>query len=369
MKYNWQQANWPEFTFDLSGIEEKLYAFSEKTGLISGILKSLSEDTRMEAIVEVMVAEAIKTSEIEGEFLSRKDVMSSIRNQLGLNQNAGHVIDKRSKGIGQLMIDVRETYQETLNEDRLFSWHSMLFGSDQKIKVGGWRDHQEPMQIVSGAIGKEKVHYEAPPSARVAHEMHSFIEWFNETGPGGKKEIRKAPVRCAIAHLYFESIHPFEDGNGRIGRAVAEKALSQSIGRPVLLSLSRTIELNRNAYYSALETAQNSLDITSWISYFVDVIFSAQKYAEDQIDFVLKKTKFFDKYNGQLNERQLKVVKRIFEEGPKGFDGGINAGKYGSLTKVSKATATRDLQHLLELGVFVPFGKGGGRSTKYELNL
>ncbi|HMH31907.1 MAG TPA: Fic family protein [Puia sp.] len=369
MKYNWQQTEWPEFTYDLTGIEENLYSFSEKTGLISGILKSLPEDTQMEAIVEVMVAEAIKTSEIEGEFLSRKDVMSSIRNDLGLNLKNDQVVDKRSKGIGQLMIDIRETYQKKLNKEQLFSWHTMLLSTEKKIKVGAWRDHQEPMQVVSGVIGKEKIHYEAPPSEIVPQEMDAFIKWFNDTGPGGKNEIRKAAVRCAVAHLYFESIHPFEDGNGRIGRAVAEKALSQSIGRPALLSLSRTIEINKNDYYNALEVAQRSMNITPWITYFIDVILAAQKHAEDQIYFALKKTKFFDKYRDQLSERQLKVIKRMLEEGPMGFVGGINAGKYGSITKVAKATATRDLQNLLEKGAIIPFGEGGGRSTKYQLSL
>jgi len=369
MTYNWQKKEWPNFTYDLSEIEEKLYSFSEKTGLITGILKSLPEDTQMEAIVEVMVAEAIKTSEIEGEFLSRKDVMSSIRNDLGLNIMNERVVDKRSQGVGQLMVNVRQTYKEKLNEDILFSWHTMLLSTATRVKVGTWRTHKEPMQVVSGSMGKEKAHYEAPPSEDVPKEIATFIKWFNETAPGCKNEIKKAPVRCAIAHLYFESIHPFEDGNGRIGRAIAEKALSQSIGRPALLSLSRTIELNKNEYYSALETAQRSMDITAWVNYFVDVILNAQQYAEDQIDFALKKTKFFDTFKNKLNERQLRVIKRILEEGPAGFEGGINAGKYGSLTKVAKATATRDLQDLLEKNAIIPFGDGAGRSTKYQVNL
>ena len=369
MTYNWQYKEWPNFQYDLSEVEEKLYLFSEKTGLVSGMLKSLPPETEMEAIVDVMVAEAIKTSEIEGEFLSRKDVMSSIRNDLGLNIKTEQIIDQRSKGIGQLMINVRETFDKQLDTEQLFLWHTLLLGTQKKLKVGAWRSHQEPMQVVSGTLGKEKIHYEAPPSERVPLEMEAFLKWFNQTGPGGEIEIKKAPVRCAIVHLYFESIHPFEDGNGRIGRALAEKSLSQGIGRPVLLSLSRTIELHKNEYYRALETAQRSLDITGWITYFVDVILEAQQFAEDQIDFVLKKTVFFDKYRNELSERQLKVIKRMLEEGPQGFEGGINAAKYGSVTKTAKATATRDLQDLLEKGVIIPLGTGGGRSTKYQLNL
>lgn len=225
------------------------------------------------------------------------------------------------------------------------------------------------MQVISGPLGKQKVHFEAPPSNRVPKEMDQFIKWFNETAPGGSKEMKKGPIRSAIAHLYFETIHPFEDGNGRIGRAIAEKALTQGAGRPVMMSLSNTIEANKKAYYVTLEKAQRSNEITDWIQYFTNTILTAQSEAEEQIDFTLKKAKFFDHFKNKLNERQLKVIKRMLEEGPKGFAGGINASKYGSLTKISKATATRDLQTLLEMGALIPFGKGGGRSTKYEVNL
>jgi Fic family protein len=195
------------------------------------------------------------------------------------------------------------------------------------------------------------------------------ITWFNETAPGGKKEIKKAPVRSAIAHLYFETIHPFEDGNGRIGRAIAEKALSQGIGRPVLLSLSKTIEEKKSAYYNALQKAQSSNEITEWINYFVRTVLSAQAEAEELIMFTLKKTQFFDRFKDHLSERQTKVIQRMLEEGPKGFEGGINAGKYSSITKASKATSTRDLQDLLKMGAIVLIGQAGGRSTKYQVSL
>jgi Fic family protein len=245
----------------------------------------------------------------------------------------------------------------------------MLLSYSSDIAAGHWRAHEEPMQVVSGATGKQKIHFVAPPSSRVPNEMEQFISWFNETAPGGSREMKKGPIRAAIAHLYFETIHPFEDGNGRIGRAIAEKALSQGAGRPVLMSLSNSIEANKKAYYDALERAQRSNEITDWIQYFVNTILTAQTEAETQIDFTLKKVKFFDRFKEKLNERQLKVIKRMLEEGPKGFAGGMNASKYGSITKVSKATATRDLQALLELGVLIPFGEGGGRSTKYAVNL
>lgn len=358
-----------KFFYDLSAIEKQLYTFSEKTGLITGMLKALPDETQMDAIVAVMVAEAIKTSEIEGEFLSRRDVMSSIKNDLGLNPEKEKIVDRRSKGIGQLMVSVRETYHEELTATQLFLWHTMLLGHDRNINAGVWRTHTEPMQIVLGSMGKLKVHYEAPPSGKMTNEMDAFIKWFNNTAPGGRDEITSAPVRCAIAHLYFESIHPFEDGNGRIGRAIAEKALSQGIARPALLSLSRVIDFKKNDYYGALQAAQRQLNITDWIIYFVGVVLAAQQHAEDQIDFVLQKTKFFDKYKDQLTDRQVKVIKRVLEEGPKGFNGGLNATKYGSIANVAKATATRDLQLLLEKGILIPLGDGGGRSTRYQLNL
>ena len=366
--YNWQQNDWPEFTYSLQSIEDDLFLFAEKVGRVTGALTALPENTRMDAIIDMMVSEAVKTSEIEGEYLSRKDVMSSIKNNLGLNQHLEKVQDKKAEGIGKLMIDVRNTYSEKLTHEKLFAWHKMLLPSSPGVKVGAWRDHEEPMQVISGPIGKQKVHYEAPPSDRVPAEMKKFIKWFNDTGPGGTHEIKKAPVRSAIAHLYFESIHPFEDGNGRIGRAIAEKALSQGIGRPVFMSLSKTIEANKNEYYNALEKAQRSNEITEWISYFVKTIIAAQTEAEEQIEFILKKAKFFDRFKDRLSERQVKVIRRMLEEGPQGFKGGMNASKYVSITNASKPTATRDLQSLLELGVFILLGESGGRSTRYQLN-
>lgn len=367
--YNWQQKDWPHFTYSLLDVEDDLFLIAEKIGKMTGIIGTLPEEMRVEALVDLMVAEAIKTSEIEGEFFSRKDVMSSIKNNLGINRTPEKVKDKGAEGISQLMIDVRNTYKEPLTEKKLFDWHQLLFPEPTTVSVGAWRNHHESMQVVSGAMGKEKVHFEAPPSAQVPKEMKRFISWFNETAPGGLKELKKATVRSAITHLYFESIHPFEDGNGRIGRAIAEKALSQGIGSPVLLSLSRTIEANKSTYYNALSEAQRSNKVTGWVTYFVRTILAAQKEAEEQIQFTLKKTKFFDHYKEELNERQLKVIKRMLEEGPKGFEGGMNSSKYGSLTKVSKATATRDLQELLGLGVLTRLGNAGGRSTKYWINL
>lgn len=367
MTYNWQQVDWPNFRYQLLEIEDTLFAFIEEAGLNSGILKGLSEDYQTEVIVNNMVAEAIKTSEIEGEYISRQDVLSSIRNKLGLSKVREPVKDRKALGAGELMVAVRNSFALPLTKTILFSWHEILMQHNTKIKVGAWRTHTQPMQVISGAIGKEKIHFEAPPSKQVPAEMKKYIQWFNDTAPGGLKEIKKAPVRAAIAHLYFETIHPFEDGNGRIGRAISEKALFQTMGRPLLLRISQAIEKDKKSYYRCLEKAQKNIEITDWIRYFVTTIFEAQQEASKHIDFTLKKTKFFDHFKDRINERQLKVITKMMEKGPQGFVGGMTANKYISITKTSKATATRDLQMGVEVGVFR--SRGGGRSTNYSLNM
>lgn len=366
MRYNWQQRDWPNFLFKLDGIEDTLSLFREKIGHNCGVLKALSIEAQQETLLEMMVSEAIKTSEIEGEFLSREDVMSSIKNNLGINKVIEVVKDKRANGVADLMIAVRNSYEAPLDEKTLFEWHSMLMEGNKKINAGQWRTDKAPMQVISGPAGKETIHFEAPPSDKIEEEMDRFIKWFNNTAPGGSSEIKKAPVRSAIAHLYFESIHPFEDGNGRIGRAIAEKVLFQSLKNPILLSISKTIESNKKAYYKALMNAQRSNEITPWINYFVQVIFDAQIEAEAQVNFTLKKTKFFDAFAKQLNERQAKVLRRMLKEGPEGFEGGISAKKYMAIAKTSKATATRDLQDLVAKKILLPIG--GGRSTSYKPN-
>lgn len=366
MPYNWQQPDWPHFRYDLTEIEETLFTLAEKTGRASGLLKGLTTDAQLEATIEMMVVEAIKTSAIEGELLSRKDVMSSMRKNLGLE--TGHLSgDKRAQGTAALMLAVRNSFAAPLSDETLFEWHRLIMTGHRHVAAGQWRTHTEPMQVVSGAVGHEQVHFEAPPSSRIPEEMARFIQWFNETAPDGSKEIRKAAVRSALAHLHFESIHPFEDGNGRMGRALSEKVLSQGLGRPVLLSLSRAIEAKRNDYYDALKEGQQSNDVTSWITWFVNIVLEAQTQAEELIDFTLRKTRLFDRVRDQLNDRQMQILRRMLEEGPDGFEGGMSAKKYMTITGASKATATRDLQELVEKGVFAP--TGGGRSTHYQINL
>ncbi|HLB43413.1 MAG TPA: Fic family protein [Gammaproteobacteria bacterium] len=367
--YNWQQPDWPDFRYDVSELHESLLFISEKMGLIRGKLEHLTENLQTEAMINFMVEEATKTSEIEGEYISRLDIRSSIKNKLGLNQKIVPVHDKRAQGIAELMLDVRNTFKQPLTEATLFDWHLMLMSgfTNPNLRIACWRTGEEPMQIVSGHHGKWIVHYEAPPSQDVPKEMKRFIRWFNETAPNKLKAIRFAPVRAAIAHLYFESIHPFEDGNGRIGRAIAEKALSQWVGYPVMLSLSMAIEAEKKTYYAALKSASKTNEVTHWIHYFVNLVLSAQIEVEMQINFILRKTNFFDKFKDILNERQVKVVKRMMQAGIKDFEGGMSARKYMAITGTSKATATRDLQHLFAIKALRQIGSG--RSVRYELNL
>ena len=343
-----------------------LFSFAEETGRMKGSLNMMPAEMRIEAMINVMVAEAIKTSEIEGEYFSREDVVSSIKTNLGLSKIQDKIKNKKAHGIGALMVEVRKSFADPLTEEKICSWHEMAMADSENIAIGKWRTHAEPMQVISGPMGKQKNHFEAPPSAQIPLEMRKFYRWFNDTAPGGKTEIKKAPVRSAMAHLYFESIHPFEDGNGRIGRAIAEKALLQSTGGSILLSLSRTIEADKKSYYSALEKAQKQNEITPWMKYFVSVILKAQQQAREPIDFTLNKTNFFDRFKDMLNERQIKVIKKMMEAGPEGFAGGMNADKYSSISKISKATATRDLQYLAEIKAFSIHG--GGRSTRYAIN-
>ncbi|MCF3651291.1 Fic family protein [Synoicihabitans lomoniglobus] len=363
MTFNWQQSDWPDFRYDQGAVELELRDFADQAGQVAGLLKGLSKGDQMNALVQLMVAEAVKTSEIEGEYLSRPDVMSSVRHRLNLADAPAATTDRASAGAGELMVAVRESWDANLDEDTLFAWHRTLLPGNQRVVVGAWRTHEEPMQVISGAVGKGKLHFEAPPSVTVPTEMARFIAWFNAS----RSTITAAPVRAALVHLYFESIHPFEDGNGRIGRALAEKALSQGLGRPATLSLSRTIEAYRRDYYNALEQAQRSNEVTPWLRYFVSTVLTAQRDAETVVMFVLNQARFFDRHQDRLNDRQLRVMRRMLEAGPGGFEGGMNARKYISLTRASKATATRDLQALAQLGALQPVG--AGRSARYDLNL
>lgn len=363
--YSWQHKDWPNFTFDSQVIEEFIPPFSEMAGKMAGVLEGLKIKEQQEALIRFMISEAITTSEIEGEMLSRQDVMSSIKNNLGINLKPEPVRDKKAKAVSELLINVRNSYDEKLSEGLIKSWHELLFHGVKGITIGKWRTGEEPMQVVSGTIGKEIVHFEAPPSVAVPSEMKQFVKWYNSYKVNG--DFTHAVLKTAIAHLYFETIHPFEDGNGRIGRAIAEKCLAESLNRTVLMSLSSVISKNRAQYYNALKKAQHTLAINEWLIYFAKTLLLAQKEAVETVSFTLKKSRFFEEVKSQLNDRELKVIKKLLDAGVEGFEGGMTAKKYMSITRASKATATRDLQHLVEIEVLIP--SGGGRSVSYTLNL
>ena len=378
MKYTWQHPNWPNYIYDESQSQNTQYQYALEAGRLSGGLGQLSNSEQYDAYIDLMVSEAINTSKIEGEKLDSEEVRSSIKNFLGLSNPAKRVLDPRAEGVGALMVDVRKTFKEPLTKDRLFHWHKLLLPDQdnqyllRNIQVGQWRNAKEPMQIVSGPIGYEIVHYEAPPSNKVDEEMDRYLAWYNETSPLNSRtnNTLSGPARSAIAHLWFETIHPFDDGNGRIGRAIAEQALAQDLGRPSLLSLSTTIEKDKKAYYDNLNKAsQTDLNITPWVNWFTETILKSQKAAILNIEFVLNKAKFWEAHHeSELNKRQIKVIRKVFEVGPEGFAHGINSRKYMSMTSCSKATANRDLSALVEEGCLYQI-EGAGRSSRYALKL
>jgi len=361
--YNWQLENWPSFIYSFEGMEDILFDFATSAGRVSVLHQNLPAELQLNTLIQLMVAEAVKTSEIEGEMISREDVISSIKYQMGLQGEITLPKDIRAQGIAALMLEVRKNFQEPLSEELLYNWHQLLMQGNTRIHVGQWRNSMEPMRVVSGGIGREVIHFEAPPSKRVPGEMKRYIDWFNDSQFKGINPV----VRSAIAHVYFESIHPFEDGNGRIGRALSEKVLAQGLGRPVLLSLSQMIEKDRKAYYESLKTAQRTNDISGWITYFARLARDAQVHAEREVIYSLQKAKFFDSHKHNLNPRQYKVIQKMLLRGIDGFEGGMSAKKYISITKSSKATATRDLQDLVEKNIFSI--SGSGRSTRYLLNI
>ncbi|MBS9526017.1 Fic family protein [Litoribacter alkaliphilus] len=367
MQYNWQHKDWPNFHYDVDDLRAMITEFSFEWAEMKGLNLGLSKKLEEETMIDMMVSEAIKSSAIEGEFYSREDVMSSIKNKLGLSHNPIKIKDRNASGISELMVMVRNTYMKPLSAEMLKDWHTVLMGKARNLEIGDWRKGQEAMQVISGPLGRETVHFEAPPSNLVPAEMDRFVKWFNSSITPGNEDITEALLKSAISHLFFESIHPFEDGNGRIGRAIAEKALSQNLKAPVLLSLSRTITNDKNAYYEALKEAQGSLNIQNWLRYFIQIVIDAQRDAKNLVAFTLKKARYFDLYQDKLEERQLKVLRKMFDAGPAGFSGGMSAKKYMSITQVSKATATRDLQHLHQISALLQ--EGAGRSVRYNLNL
>ena len=365
-KWNWQKDDWTRFTYDNSEIEKLEIDFSKQSGFSLGIARHLSSEDQDELIVELVSNEALKTSEIEGEFLDRESLQFSIRKEFGLGIFHHFNAKPAEAGIAEMMKDLFTNYDSPLKEKTLCNWHEMLMAGRKNIETGKYRTHKVAMQIVSGRYDKPKVHFEAPPSVKVPKEMEKFIQWFNKSAPDGKNPLPPL-VRAGIAHIYFVSIHPFEDGNGRIGRGIVEKSLSQNMGQPTLIALSSSINDKRRDYYEELAAQSTGNDITKWLIYFSKTIIDAQKQTIKQVDFIITKAKFFDMHKGKLNPRQLKAINRILAEGPKGFDGGFSAKKYRAITKSPAATATRDLQDLVSKGIFTKTGQLKG--TRYTLDL
>jgi Fic family protein len=364
--WNWQQEDWPTFRYDASKLEALEVEFLLQSGVFSGAVKHVGDEDKQQLIVELISDEALKTAEIEGEILSRESLQSSIRRNFGLASDH-RKIPPAEQGISRMMVDLYRHFEAPLTDELLFRWHEMLMNGRREVRdIGRYRRDESPMQVVSGPLHAPKVHFEAPPSRSLPKEMKRFIRWFNDTGPKGKAPLRLL-ARVGIAHLCFVCIHPFEDGNGRIGRAIAEKAVSQGLGQPTLIALSHTINSRRNAYYDMLERSNKRNEITDWLIYFARTVLEAQQHAQRMLDFLIGKTKFFDRFRGQFNERQEKVVTRMFREGPSGFKGGLSAENYIRITGTSRATATRDLQDLVERQALIRTGVL--KSTRYHLNI
>jgi len=364
MPWNWQQPDWPNFTWNPTRLAAAESEFLLGGGVFIGTIKHLGDEDRNQLTIEAMSTEALTTAEIEGETLDRASVQSSIQRQLGLESDKRRV-GPAERGVSEMMIDLYRSFSGPLTDETLFGWHRMLMGGRQGLMdIAGYRSGDEPMQVISGPVGAPRVHFEAPPSGRVPAEMARFIEWYNQTAPSGPRPL-PALTRAGVSHLYFESIHPFEDGNGRVGRALAEKALAQSLGQPTLIALAATILARRARYYDALEAANKANDITPWLAWFAGATIEAQRRTLALIDFLIAKTRLFDRLGEQINERQKKALLRMFQEGPEGFKGGMSAGKYSSITGASPATTTRDLSDLTEKGGLVR--EGERRHARYKL--
>jgi len=366
MTWNWQQPDWPRFTYDSALLEPREQEFLLRTGECIGAFKHVDPDDQDLLKIELIGDEALKTSEIEGEFLDRDSVRSSLRHQFGIDADDER-IPAAERGIAEMMTDLYESFRSPLTHETMFAWHRMLMSGERRIRViGGYRTHSGPMQVISGPAYNPEVHFEAPPSSKLNDEMTAYVSWFNETAPSGKRPL-SALTRAGIAHLYFVSIHPFSDGNGRVGRALAEKSLAQNLGQPTLIALAYTIERAREAYYAALERNSKGNEISDWLVYFGNTVIEAQRNTIKRVDFYVAKAKLYETLRGQLNDRQDRVLATMFREGIDGFKGGLSAETYIGIAKTSRATATRDLQDLVDRGALTKTGEL--RHTRYYLNI
>ena len=356
--------DWPEFRWDNKVLAEPIAAVRHRQGRLVGRMEGLGFPLRSEAILQSLTEEVVKSSEIEGAMLDREAVRSSIARRLGIDIGALTPADRDVEGVVEMMLDATQTYDQPLTEERLFGWHAALFptgrSGTKRITVGAWRDDRSrPMQVVSGPLGRERVHYEAPNAARVAQEMKAFLTWFE--GGNGIDPVLKA----ALAHLWFVTIHPFDDGNGRIARAIADMQLARSEkSAQRFYSMSAQIRAERNAYYEMLEATQKGgLDITPWLEWFLACLGRAFEGAEGILASVLRKARFWERHAGAgFNERQRDMLNRLLD----GFEGKLTSSKWAAIEKCSPDTALRDISELVERRILQK-DKAGGRSTSYSL--
>ncbi|MEM6959683.1 MAG: Fic family protein [Myxococcota bacterium] len=358
--WNWQQRDWPRFRFDERSLSTFEAEFRLRAGKVVGAFAHLGDDEQTELTIGLLSEEALSTSAIEGEVLERASVQSSLRKQFGLTSDQRR-IPPAEQGIAELATELYRHYAKPIDHASLFRWHAMLLRGRADLEhVGAYREGEEPMQVVSGPSYRRTVHFEAPPSSRVPHEMDRFVDWYN-----GSRADAGALARAGLAHLYFVSIHPFEDGNGRIARALSEKALAQSCGAPTLTALSMSIEVRRNPYYDALAAANRSNEVTAWLQWFAEATLAAQALSLQWVGFYVEKAKYLRRHSKALNARQTKALLRMMREGPAGFKGGLSAGNYSRITGAPPATARRDLVKLVALGALLRTGERKG--TRYWL--
>jgi Fic family protein len=364
--YIHERKDWPEFHWNQAALAKRLAEVRHAQGRLLGRMEALGFSLREEATLQTLTQDVVKTSEIEGEKLDAGQVRSSLARRMGLDIGALPPIDRNVEGIVEVMLDATRQHDQSLTTERLFSWHAALFPTGRtgmrRITVGGWRTEKSgPMQVVSGPIGREKIYYEAPEADLLKKEMARFLKWCN-TAPTGDPVIQSA-----LAHFWFVTIHPFEDGNGRIARAIADLMLARSekTGQR-FYSMSAQIQRERKAYYDVLERCQKgTLDITEWIEWFLNCLQHAIGDSEQTLEAVLVKAGFWKTHEGSaINERQRKVINRLLD----GFEGKLTSSKWAKLTKCSQDTALRDINELVSRKVLVK-DEAGGRSTGYTLHL
>lgn len=360
----YQLEGWPNFRWDAQRVNAHLGPVRHRQGRLIGRMEALGFALRSEAVLTTLTQDVLKSSEIEGEVLDPEQVRSSIARRLGMDIGGLTSAERHVEGVVEMMLDATQKYAEPLTEERLHAWHAALFPTGrsgmQKIIVGAWRDDRNgPMQVVSGPVGRERVHYEAPAAARLADEMAPFLAWFE-----ARQEL-DGVLKAALAHLWFVTIHPFDDGNGRIARAIADMALARSeASTQRFYSMSAQIREERKAYYDILEATQRGdLDITTWLEWFLGCLSRAIEGAEQTLGSILEKARFWEYANTlALNDRQKLVLNKLLD----GFEGKLNSSKWAKLTKTSPDTALRDITDLIDRGI-LERDASGGRSTTYSL--